>query len=333
MKQELEEYYSGKKVLITGGLGFLGSNLAHALVKLGAEVTIVDALLAPFGGNIFNVEGIKTELRVEIADIRDTEVIRRLVPGQDLMFNLAGQVSHVDSMTDPLRDYDINIRGNLNILEIARKENPHIKIVYAGTRGQYGKLAHLPADEKAPRFPVDIYGVNKDAVERFHLIYKSLYGLRTTSIRINNTYGPRHQMKHAKFGILNWFIRLAMDGQTIKVFGDGSQLRDYNYVDDVTDAFLTVGASEKANGEAFNLGSGYAVKFLDMVKRIIEVSASGRYEFVPWPKTRKEVEVGDYLADYSKIQKELGWKPKVELEEGLKLTVDFYRKHRTQYWN
>ncbi len=333
MKQELEEYYSGKKVLITGGLGFLGSNLAHALVKLGAKVTIVDALLAPFGGNIFNVEGIKTELRVEIADIRDTEVIRRLIPGQDLMFNLAGQVSHVDSMTDPLRDYDINIRGNLNILEIARKENPHIKIVYAGTRGQYGKLAHLPVDEKAPRFPVDIYGVNKDAGERFHLIYKSLYGLRTTSIRINNTYGPRHQMKHAKFGILNWFIRLAMDGQTIKVFGDGSQLRDYNYVDDVTDAFLTVGATEKVNGEAFNLGSGYAVKFLDMVKRIIEVSASGRYEFVPWPKTRKEVEVGGYLADYSKIQKELGWKPKVELEEGLKLTVDFYRKHRTQYWN
>ena len=333
MKQEFENYYSGKKVLITGGLGFLGSNLAHSLLRLGARVTIVDALLAAFGGNIFNIEGIKTKLQIEIADIRDSKVMKKLIPGQDLMFNLAAQVSHVDSMKDPLLDYDINISGNLNILEIARSENPHIKIVYAGTRGQYGKLSHLPADEQAPRFPVDIYGVNKDAGERFHLIYGNLYGLRTTSIRINNTYGPRHQMKHAKYGILNWFIRLAMDGETLKVFGDGEQLRDYNYVDDVTEAFLLVGASEIANGEAFNLGSGKGVKFIDMVKKIIKVAGSGRYESIPWPKDRKEVEAGNYFADYAKIQKELGWKPKVALEEGLKLTVDFYRKHGGQYWN
>jgi len=333
VKQEFENYYSGKKVLITGGLGFLGSNLAHSLLRLGAKVTIVDALLAAFGGNLFNIEGVKTKLQLEIADIRDAKVMKKLIAGQDLMFNLAAQVSHVDSMKDPLLDYDINISGNLNILEIARSENPHIKIVYAGTRGQYGKLSHLPADEKAPRFPVDIYGVNKDAGERFHLIYGNLYGLRTTSIRINNTYGPRHQMKHAKYGILNWFIRLAMDGETLKVFGDGEQLRDYNYVDDVTEAFLLVGASEIANGEAFNLGSGKGVKFIDMVKKIIEVAGSGRYESIPWPKDRKEVEVGNYFADYAKIQKELGWKPKVELEEGLKLTVDFYRKHGGQYWN
>ncbi len=332
MKSDFRKWYAGKKVLITGGLGFLGSNLAYALVESGAKVTIVDALLEPYGGNVFNVDEISDKLQIEIADIRDTAAMKRVIPGHDLMFNLAAQVSHVDSMTEPLNDYDINVRGNLNVLEIARRENPALKIVYAGTRGQYGRLKQFPVNESAPRFPVDIYGTNRDAGERFHMMYGNLYGLKVTSIRINNTYGPRHQMKHGKYGILNWFIRLAMDSETIKVFGDGKQLRDYNYVDDVTDAFLVTGASGEADGESFNLGSGNAVEFIDMVKKIIEVVGSGRYELIPWPKERKEVEVGDYFADYGKIQKKFSWKPKVEVENGLRATVDFYREYSEKYW-
>ena len=332
MKSDFRKWYAGKKVLITGGLGFLGSNLAHALVESGAKVTIVDALLEPYGGNIFNVDEIRDRLQIEMADIRDTTAMKKIIPGHDLMFNLAAQVSHVDSMTEPLNDYDINVRGNLNVLEIVRRENPALKIVYGGTRGQYGKLKQFPVNESAPRFPVDIYGVNRDAGERFHMMYANLYGLKVTSIRINNTYGPRHQMKHGKYGILNWFTRLAMDNETIKVFGDGKQLRDYNYVDDVTDAFLMTGASEEADGESFNLGSGNAVRFIDTVKKIIEIVGSGKYELIPWPKERKEVEVGDYFADYGKIQKKLGWEPEVRFEDGLKATVDFYGKYRGKYW-
>lgn len=336
MLNEIEKYrnyYSGKRVMVSGGLGFLGSNLIDALVTMNSRVLIVDALLEPYGGNLFNVEHIREKVDIDFSDIRDCEAMTGLVKGQDIIFNLAAQVSHIDSMKDPMEDYQINIRGNLSILEACRRANPDVKIVYAGTRGQYGKLDSLPISENRERKPLDIYGVHKDTGERYHFIYSQLYGLRSTSLRINNTYGPRHQMKHGKYGILNWFIRLALDDQTIRVYGDGSQLRDYNYVDDVTAAFLIAGAEESVNGEAFNLGSGTPVEFLSMVKLIIKLAGSGKFELVPWTNERKRIEVGDYLADFTKIEKSAGWKPCVKIEEGLAVTIDYYRRYREHYWN
>lgn len=325
-------FYRRKRVMITGGLGFLGSNLAGALVDLGAEVLLVDALLPLYGGNLHNIEGVEGRLTVEIADIRDQGAMRRLVREQDVIFNLAAQVSHLDSMADPLLDLDINARGNLVLLEACRRLNPGVKVLYAGTRGQYGTPIERPVREDHPMTPTDFYGVNKAAAEHYHFLYGKVCGLRAASLRIGNTYGPRHQMKHAKYGVLNWLIRCAMEGKKMKVYGDGSQLRDYNYVDDVTEAFLLVGASNEVDGQALNLGSGEPTPFVDLVEAIIGTVGSGSYECAPWPEERLAIEVGDFVADYSKINALLGWSPKVGLREGLKRTVEFYRQHWHHYW-
>ncbi|MBI2267601.1 MAG: GDP-mannose 4,6-dehydratase [Armatimonadetes bacterium] len=328
----LSAFYKDKSALITGGLGFLGSNLAHSLVTLGARVTLSDALLPLYGGNMHNVRDIRKEVHLEFCDIRDSLSMERLVRGQDVIFHIAGQTSHVDSMTEPLLDEEINCKGNLVFLEACRKWNPNAKIVYAGTRGQYGKLHSTPVREDHPMEPVDIYGINKLAGESYHLLYGRVHGLRVVSLRINNTYGPRHQMKHGKYGILNWFVRLALEDEAITVYGDGGQLRDYNYVDDVTEAFLLVGGRDEANGKAFNLGSGNPVRFMDMVKTLLSEAGSGRMVRIPWPRDRAAIEVGDYVADYSAIQSALGWEPRVGLPEGLKRTVEFYRQNKEFYW-
>jgi len=326
------DFYKDKKILITGGLGFLGSNLAIALVKLGAKVTLLDAMLPLYGGNYFNIEEIKDEVEVIIGDIRDGRVMESAVKEKELIFHIAAQTSHIDSMSDPFLDIDINCRGNIVLLEACRRFNPGIKIVYAGTRGQYGRMEYKPVDESHPLNPTDIYGVNKTAGEQYHFIYARSYGMRVCSLRINNTYGPRHQMKHGRYGILNWFIRIAMDGGVIKVFGEGNQLRDFNYVDDVTNAFLLAGAEERADGKIYNLGSGSPVKFIDLVKKIIEIAGSGKMENVPWPKDRKDIETGDYVANFEKIKNELGWQPGIFLDEGLKKTVEYYKKFKDKYW-
>lgn len=319
--------------MITGGLGFLGSNLAHRLVDTASSILLVDAMLPLYGGNLFNIENIKNKVKIEIADIRDEEAMKKLIPGCDYIFNIAGQVSHVDSMSEPMLDLDINARGNLVLLETCKKLNKDVKIIYAGTRGQYGKLEYLPVDEKHKMEPVDIYGVNKMAAEHYHMIYSRVHNIWATSLRINNTYGPRHQMKHGKYGILNWFVRLALDNQEIKVFGDGQQLRDYNYVDDVIEAMLLAGANEVARGQVYNLGSGHPVKFIELVEKIIHVAGSGSYKQIPWPKERKDIEIGDYLADFSKIKDALGWKPEIFMDEGLEKTVGFYKKYKKYYWS
>ena len=326
------DFYRNKKVLITGGLGFLGSNLAIALVGLGAKVTIFDAMMPLYGGNFFNIESIKDKAEVIIGDIRDSVKLGEGVRGKDLIFHIAAQTSHVDSMKDPLLDIDINCRGNIIFLESCRNNNPNVKIVYTGTRGQYGKVEYAPVDEKHTLNPTDIYGANKTAGEQYHFIYSNAYGLRVCSLRVNNTYGPRHQMKHSFYGILNWFIRLAMEGKAIKVYGEGSQLRDYNYVDDVTNAFLLAGANEKANTKIYNLGSGKPIKFIDLVKKVIEATGSGSFEKIPWPEDRKMIETGDYVADFNKIKNELGWDPVIGMDEGLQRTIDFYKKYRDKYW-
>jgi len=266
---EIETAFKGEKVLITGGLGFIGSNLAYRLVDLQAKVSIVDCLLPQAGGNLFNVHDIKDRINVTFADIRDTEAMNERVIGQDYIFNLAAQLSHVDSLTDPFTDLDINCRGHLTLLQACQKYNPDVKIIYAGTRSQYGKIEYIPVDEQHPVNPTDTNGISKHAAEQYHILYNNLYGIKATSLRLTNTYGPRHQMKHSRQGFLNWFLRLAMDAQTIKIFGNGKQIRDFNYVDDVVEAMLMVAVNGKADGEVFNLG-GSTSNLIDLVRLIIK---------------------------------------------------------------
>jgi UDP-glucose 4-epimerase len=327
------DFYSDRRVLVTGGLGFLGSSLVRELVALRARVTVVDSLIPMFGGNLFNIADVADAVTVNICDIRDADAMNHLVRGQDILFHIGMQTSHVDSMSDPLWDVDINCRGNLLVYEAVRRNNPSCFVVYAGTRGQYGIVDRVPVDESQPMRPTDIYGVNKGAAEHYGFIYRKAHGLRFTSLRINNSYGPRHQMKHGKYGILNWFVRTAMDDGTIRLFGDGSQKRDYNYVDDVTDAFLRAGALQlECDGQAFNLGSGKPRSLREATELVIQHAGSGRFELAPWPNERKAIETGDYVADFSKFTATTGWVPRVEMEQGLAQTVAFYKEHKPHYW-
>jgi len=329
---EFREAYEGRRVLVTGGLGFLGGNLAVALAGLGARVSVLDAMIPLYGGNLFNIEPVRESIDVSIADVRDAEAVRKAVRGCEIVFHIAAQTSHVDSMTDPFTDIDMNCRGTIVLLEAVRAESPGALVVYAGTRGQYGAVASPPAGEDTPFHPTDVYSADKAAGEAYAFVYRRAFGLRACSLRISNAYGPRHQMKHSRYGILNWFVRLALDGRTIRVFGDGSQLRDYHYVDDVTRAFLLAGSRPEAEGQAFNLGGPSPVRFLDMVREVIRAAGSGSWETAPWPEERKAIEVGDFAADWSRIRAALGWEPRVPLRDGLARTVEFYRKYRDRYW-
>ena len=325
-------FYTNKTVLITGGLGFIGANLARRLVDLGAHVTLVDSLIPDYGGNLFNIAGYEDRLRVNIADVRDAYSMRALVKGQDVLFNLAGQVSHIDSMTDPFSDLDINTRAQLSILEACRHENPTIKVVYAGTRQQYGKPHYLPLDEKHLQHPTDVNGVNKLAGEWYHIVYYNAYGLRTTSLRLTNTYGPRQLMKHNRQGFIGWFVRLIVEAQEIQLYGDGQQLRDLTYVDDVVDAFLRAGATDETNGQVYNLGGLAPVSLLDLTQMLVTIADQGSVRLVPWPEARKRIDIGDVYSSYAKIEAALGWRPTTTLQDGLAQTIAYYRQHRQHYW-
>ena len=327
----MESYFKDKKILITGGLGFIGSTLAHRLVKMGADIYLIDSLIPEYGGNNFNIDGIEDKVKVNIADVRDKHSMDYLVKGKDVIFNLAGTLSHIDSMKDPFTDLEINCRSQLSILESCRKNNKDVKIVFAGTRGQYGKANYLPVDEKHLMHPTDVNGINNVAGESYHILYNNIYGIKAVSLRLTNTYGPRHQMKHHKQGIINWFIRQLIDGKTIKLYGDGKQIRDINYVDDVIEALLLVACSEKTNGEVFNLG-GIPKSLVDLVKVMISVYGKGDYELIPFKEDLKRIEVGDYVANYEKIKTTVKWQPKTSLEEGLRLTFDYYEKYKKHYW-
>lgn len=325
------EAYSGKNVLITGGLGFIGSNLAIRLVSLGATVTVIDSLIPEYGGNLFNIEPMNHLIRVNISDVRDRNSINYLVQGKDYLFNLAGTLSHIDSMCDPFTDLEINCVSQLRILEACRENNPGIKIVFAGTRGQYGKAQYLPVDEKHPLNPTDVNGINNNAGEYYHLLYYEVYGIRACSLRLTNTYGPRHQMKHHRQGVLNWFVRQVIDGKQIQIFGSGSQIRDTNFVDDVVEAMLLAMITDETNGEVYNLG-GEPISLEQFVKTLLEVNGGGEYELVPFPRELKAIEIGDYVASYSKFSSATGWRPKMSLKDGLKKTLDYYRNNRAHYW-
>jgi UDP-glucose 4-epimerase len=324
------DFYRDRRVLVTGALGFIGSNLCRTLADLGAKVLAVDSLLPDYGGNLFNLSGYEDKVRINIADVRG-HGMSYLVRDQDVLFNLAGQVSQIDSMTDPFPDLEITCRSQLWILEAVRQNNPAVKIVYAGTRQVYGRPTRLPVDETHLLNPSDVNGINKISGELYHLVYHSVYGIRASSLRLTNTYGPRQLIRHSRQGFIGWFIRQAVMGETIQLFGDGTQKRDFDYVDDVVDAFLRAGAMDAADGEVFNLGGDEPVSLLELAKMLVEIAGAGSYVLAPFPPERKRIDIGDFYADTTKIRKALGWAPRVKLREGLQRTIDYYRRHRDRY--
>lgn len=327
----MNDYFENKQVLITGGIGFIGSNLARRLVNLGAKVTLVDSLIPTYGGNLFNLHDIRDRVSVNISDVRDPYAIAYLVKGKDYLFNLAGQTSHLDSMTDPQTDLAINASAQLSILEACRQHNPTIKIVFASTRQLYGKPDYLPVDEKHPVRPVDVNGINKLAGEWYHLLYNNVYGVRSCALRLTNTYGPRMRIKDARQTFLGIWIRQILEGQPIKVFGDGEQLRDFNYVDDCVEALLLAALSDVSNGKVYNLGSLEVISLKDLASMIINMGYGGSFEIVPFPPERKAIDIGDYYSDFSLIKKELGWIPQTTLQEGLCQTLAYYFSSLNHY--
>lgn len=326
------ESYKNKRVLITGGMGFIGSNLARRLVGLGARVTIVDSLISSYGGNVFNISDIKEQVNWNVSDVRDPHAMAYLVKDQDFLFNLAGQTSHIDSMIDPLTDLNINASAQLSILEACRKNNPEIKLIFASTRQLYGKPDYLPVDELHPIRPVDVNGINKLAGEWYHLLYNNIYGIHACALRLTNTYGPAMRVKDARQTFLGVWIKLLLEGKPIQVFGDGKQLRDFNYVDDCVDAFLLAGVSEMSNGKVYNLGSKEVIELKDLAEMMVGLGYEGSYELVPFPHERKLIDIGDYYSDFSLITRELGWSPRISLKEGLISTIEYYKKNGQHYW-
>ena len=325
--------YHAKKVLVTGGLGFIGSNLARSLVAQGAEVTLVDSLIPQYGGNLFNIQDIRDRVVVNICDVRDPFALPYLLQGQDYLFNLAGQTSHLDSMADPQTDLDINAAAQLSILEACRKANTAIKIVFASTRQLYGKPDYLPVDEKHPVRPVDVNGINKLAGEWYHLLYNNVYGIRACALRLTNTYGPGMRVKDARQTFLGIWMRLVVEGKPIKVFGDGLQLRDFNYVDDCVDALLLAGSRPESSGKVYNLGSPEVVSLKALAEELVAVAGDASFELTPFPPERKAIDIGDYYGNHALIAAELGWQPRVPLRAGLQRTLAYYRQHAAHYWD
>jgi nucleoside-diphosphate-sugar epimerase len=327
---ELAEGFHGKSVLITGGLGFIGSTLARELVHGGANVTLVDSLVPEYGGNRANIAGIENDVRVNISDVRDEHSFRALIHGQDVLFNLAGQTSHLDSMTDPYTDLEINARSQLSILEACRQHNPEVRIVFASTRQIYGRPQYLPVDERHPLSPVDVNGINKLAGEWYHLVYGDVYGIPVTVLRLTNTYGPRMRVKDARQTFLGYWFKLILAGDELSVWG-GEQKRDFNYVDDAVGAFLLAARRDEAIGKVYNLGDGEVVTLGALAERLAAL-AGGSFRIDPFPVDRKAIDIGDYYSDFTKIRDELGWEPAVSLDEGLARSIAFYRDRGADYW-
>lgn len=320
------ESFQNAQVLITGGVGFIGSNLAIKLSELGAHVTVVDSLIPEYGGNLKNIEPIADKITVNICDVRDEHAMKYLIQGKDFLFNLAGQTSHLDSMENPYPDLEINARAQLSILEACRRFNNEIKVVYASTRQVYGVPQSLPVDERHPLVPVDVNGINKLAGEQYHLLYNNVHGIRTTVLRLTNTYGPCMRIKDARQTFLGIWIRRLLEKEPILVYGDGKQVRDFNYVDDVVEALLLAAVDSRAYGQIFNLGAEDPVTLIDVAKKLTNLNDAS-YEVVPFPNQLKAIDIGDYYGDYRRIRSQLGWIPKISLEEGLKRSVAYYRSN------
>lgn len=329
-RPNLRRVFAGRRVLITGGLGFIGSNLARTLVGLGARVSIVDSLVPEYGGNRRNLAGITARVKVHIADVRDWPRLPDLVRGQDFLFNLAGQTSHMDSMTDPQTDLDINCRAQLAILEACRLHNPSIRIVFASTRQIYGRPDYLPVDERHPLRPVDVNGINKMAGEAFHLLYSRVHGIAATALRLTNTIGPRMRVKDARQTFVGVWVRRLVEGEPFEVWG-GEQLRDFTYVDDAVEAFLLAAAKPEAVGEVFNLGGPPRVTLQRLAELLVEINRGGSFVVREFPADRRRIDIGDYFADGRLISRRLGWKPRTDLRTALQRTVAYYRRELRHY--
>jgi UDP-glucose 4-epimerase len=325
------DFYRGRPVMITGGLGFIGSNLARRLVDLGADVLLVDSLIPDYGGNLFNIDGIADRVRVNVADIRQQSTMNYLVQDRDVIFSLAGQVSHIDSMRDPYTDLEINCRSQLTVLEACRNHNPNVKVVFAGTRQVYGRPGTLPVDETHLVRPTDVNGINKAAGEYYHLVYNNVFGVRACSLRLTNVYGPRQLLKHNRQGFIAWFIRRAIENETIQIYGDGSQRRDFVFVDDAADAFLRAGAADACNGEVFNVGGDAAISLGDLAALLLKIAGTGAVQYVDWPADKKAIDIGSFYADSTKFTRTTGWRPTTSLEDGLRRTIAFYRENLHHY--
>jgi nucleoside-diphosphate-sugar epimerase len=325
------EYYKNKNVLITGGLGFLGSSIAEKLLKADAKITLVDNLHPLYGGNKFNVESIKDNVHVIIDDIRNEEVMAPLIQKSDLIFHLAAQVSYIDSLSMPFEDLDLNAQTTLKILENCRKLNPKVRVVFSSSRMVYGKVNQPIVTEDSETNPLSLYGIHKLTSEKYLLMYYKDFGIPTTVLRLTNPYGPKQQIKHSKYSLVGWFIRQAMEGKTIKIYGDGQQLRDYVFVDDIVEAMIRSAASDHAAGEVINVGSGVSSKFSDMVHDVVKIVGKGKIEFIPWPENYEKVETGDISVDISKLSAIANWKSEYSLIEGIEATYSYYKKNISHY--
>lgn len=324
--------FAGADVLITGGVGFIGSHLARRLVGLGAKVTLVDSLIPEYGGNLFNIDDIRDRVQVELTDVRDANAMSNLIRHRQFLFNLAGQTSHLDSMTDPLTDLNINAAAQLQILEACRLHNRDVKIVFASTRQVYGRPKYLPVDENHPVNPLDVNGINKLAGEWYHLLYNAVYGIRACPLRLTNTYGPGMRTKDARQTFLGIWVRRLIEKKPIHIFGNGEQRRDFNFVSDTVDALLRAAQNPAADGQIFNLGHRQHVSLKDLAELLISINGAGGYEIIPFPADRKTIDIGDYYADFKKIETQLGWSPQVALQTGLTETLEYYRRHHAHYW-
>lgn len=327
----LNEFFAGRKVIVTGGLGFLGSSLAVRLVEHGARVTVIDNLQPLYGGNRFNIADVADKVDVVVDDVRNLDVLRPLIAASDTMFHLAAQVSYIDSLSMPYEDLDLNAKATLGILESCRALNPRMRILFSSSRMTYGRVEEPLVTESSPTNPLSLYGIHKLTAEKYLLMYYKDFGIPTTVVRLTNPYGPRQQIKHSKYSLVGWFVRQAMDGKTIKIFGDGGQLRDYVFADDVVDAMLRCAATPTAAGEVINVGSGESTRFRDMVDAVIRCVDGGRAEFVPWPENYERVETGDIAVDISKLKALTSWQPRFTLDEGIRRTFEYYSKHASHY--
>ncbi len=328
-----ERFFRGKQVLITGGMGFIGSNLALRLVRCGARVTLVDSMIPDYGGNLFNIRPVRNRVQVNFSDVRDEVTMNYLVRDAHILFNLAGQVSHIDSMKDPATDLEINTKSQLSILEACRKNNPGLKIVFSSTRQIYGKPAYLPVDEDHPLHPTDVNGINKMAGEWYHVLYHNVHGLKTVCLRLTNTFGPRLLMKHNRQGFIGWFMRQVIEGKEIRIFGDGQQLRDLNYIDDVVDALLISACDDALTGGIFNLGNAPPISLKGIADLLIDLNGSGSCKLVPFPEEIRNIDIGSYYSSYEKFARATGWRPRISYRTGLLRMLGYYRKFRHHYWS
>jgi UDP-glucose 4-epimerase len=331
MPEALNATFHEKRVLITGGLGFIGSNLAGRLVSLGADVTLIDSLAPDLGGNLYNIAPIRERVHLVQADLGSALSLGPLVRGMDVIFNLAGQGSHLASMREPGRDLLNNSSVHLAFLEICRQFNPQVKIIYASTRQVYGRPRYIPVDENHPLEPVDYNGVSKLAGEMYHLTCHRVYGMRATCLRLTNVYGPRMRLKDGALPFIAVWFKNLLNDKTIRIFGNGQQIRDFNFVDDVVDAFLMTAANPLTDGQVYNLGSDQPISLLVLAQRMIAIHGKGAFRLVPFPLNRQRIDIGSYQGNYSKLRAQVGWQPRIPLDQGIRATFDFYLENRTFY--